>query len=213
MSFCYKDFLVMRKQLVFYGAFVVIYTGMVLFGMFSVDILPGLAIMVGMMAPLSSIAYDDQARWDKFAACTPGGKGGIVKGKYLFAALLSLGASLLVLALQLVLVLLGLVEADLLSLPLVSLICFGVSLLLNAVLLPLILKFGAEKSRIISICIFVVIFAGIFLVGRWAEVQGGAPALPPWLLSALPLAGALLVLGGYVLSYCIARVIYEKKEL
>ena len=41
-----------------------------------------------------------------------------------------------------------------------GLLVIGAALFLNAVTLPLMLKFGAEKSRTISMGLFVVIFGG-----------------------------------------------------
>ena len=39
--------------------------------------------LIGLFLPMSSIGYDDQARWEKFAVATPAGRRGVVAGKYL----------------------------------------------------------------------------------------------------------------------------------
>ena len=80
-------------------------------------------------------------------------------------------------------------------------------------LLPLLFRFGAEKSRTISMIFFIVIFGGCMLLGKLAQQQGGLPRPPAWLANALPALLAILAVGTFVLSYWIAQGIYEKKEL
>ena len=83
----------------------------------------------------------------------------------------------------------------------------------DAILLPLLFRFGAEKSRTISMIFFIVIFGGCMLLGKLAQQQGGLPRPPAWLANALPALLAILAVGTFVLSYWIAQGIYEKKEL
>ena len=92
------------------------------------------------------------------------------------------------------------------------LICTLISILIDAVILPVFIKFGAEKSRVISIIIFVAIFGGILLLGQLAETMDGI-VIPEWFFLALPGLLVLLTIGGYIISYFIARGIFEKKEL
>ena len=56
-------------------------------------------------------------------------------------------------------------------------------------ILPILIKFGAEKSRIISIIIFVSVFGGAMLITQlariWARAAGspsrpGSPPPCPW---------------------------------
>lgn len=92
------------------------------------------------------------------------------------------------------------------------LICVLIAMIIDAVMLPVLVKFGAEKSRVISIIIFVAIFGGILLLGQLAETLEGI-VIPAWFILALPGLLALLAIGGYIISYFIARGIFEKKEL
>lgn len=90
---------------------------------------------------------------------------------------------------------------------------YGVAMVMDAILLPLLFRFGAEKSRTISMIFFIVIFGGCMLLGKLAQQQGGLPRPPAWLANALPALLAILAVGTFVLSYWIAQGIYEKKEL
>lgn len=208
----YKDIMVLRKQLRYYLVFLVIYGAMAVMGM-GVGVLGAIISVVGMVLPMSSIAYDEQARWDKFAVSTPAGRAGVVGGKYLFTLLVLGGMTVLVLLCMGLLRLAGLLEETMAELAAVALACTGAALFMNAVTLPLLLKFGAEKSRSISMGVFVVIFGGSFLTAMALKKQAELPALPAWLASALPGLLALLAAGCFGVSYCIARSIYEKKEL
>ena len=209
----YKDFLVLRKQISYYFIFLAVYAGLVVAGVFDASILSALVVVIGMMLPMTSIAYDDLARWDKYAAATPAGRRGMVTAKYLFSLLSLLATALLVLALALVLSLLNIAEAAPLELLFSTLACVGVALLLESVIIPVLFKFGAEKSRAISITIFVAIFGGFFLAVSALEKSGPLPAPPAWFLGALPLLLVMAVIGGLAISYFISQGIMAKKEL
>lgn len=213
MGMVYKDVLVLRKQIGYYGIFLVMYTVLEITGVFGASILPAMMVVISMMLPMSSFSYDDQARWDKFAVSTPAGRRGVILGKYLFTVLTILLSAVLILALQAALALMGLVELELMETCLIILICAGLSLVLNAVILPLMVRFGAEKSRIISMIMFVLIFGGAIGLGGLMKNSGPLPQPPAWLMNALPVVLGLVAVGGLVVSYFIARGIFEKKEL
>ena len=56
------------------------------------------------------------------------------------------------------------------------------------------------------------IFGGILLLGQLAESLEGI-VIPEWFFLALPGLLVLVAVGGYIISYFIARGIFEKKEL
>ena len=93
-----------------------------------------------------------------------------------------------------------------------------VGLLLDGVILPVIYKFGSEKSRVIGMIIFVTFFGGMALLSWLSEKGGLDPSalggiltdLPPAVLVLAPAAIALLL---FWLSYRISVGIYGRKEL
>lgn len=208
----YKDFMVLRKQLGYYLAFFVLYGVLAFAGVFDSSIFAALIVVIGIMLPMSSVGYDDQAHWAKFAASTPAGRRGVVGGKYLFALLGTLACAVPVVAVMSVMLLTGLMEGELTVFLLTAAACAGTSLLINAVLLPLLLKYGSEKSRIIMIVLFAAIFGGSMLLARLAS-GGGLPAIPAWVANALPVVLVLAAAGAFVISYFISLGIYEKKAL
>ena len=208
-----KDFFVMKKQLGYYLAFFVVYGVLAVTGVFPASILSALVAVIAMMVPMSSIAYDDQAHWGRYAAATPAGRSGVVAAKYLFTLLVLAACAVLVAVLAAILSLTGLLTEPLADLLAAVAACMGVAMVMDAILLPLLFRFGAEKSRTISMIFFIVIFGGCMLLGKLAQQQGGLPRPPAWLANALPALLAILAVGTFVLSYWIAQGIYEKKEL
>ena len=208
----YKDLIVLKKQLRYYLVFLVIYGGMTVAGM-GPGILGAVICIVGMILPMSSIAYDEQARWDKYAAATPAGRAGIVGGKYLFTLVVVGSMTGLVILCMVLLRLTGLVKNDMAELVFTALGCGGAALFINAITLPLMLKFGAEKSRTISMGLFVVIFGASALGAMALKNQAALPAPPSWLLNALPVVLAILAVGSFAVSYCVSRAVYANKEL
>ena len=208
----YKDLIVLKKQLRYYLVFLVIYGGMTVAGM-GPGILGAVICIVGMILPMSSIAYDEQARWDKYAASTPAGRAGIVGGKYLFTLVVVGSMTGLVILCMVLLRLTGLVKNDMAELVFTALGCGGAALFINAITLPLMLKFGAEKSRTISMGLFVVIFGASALGAMALKNQAALPAPPTWLLNALPVVLAILAVGSFAVSYCVSRAVYANKEL
>lgn len=209
----YKDFLVLRRQLAYYVVLLVLYAFLTVAGAFPPSILSGLVVFLAVMMPMSSLAYDEQARWDCFAVSTPAGRGGVVGGKYLFSLLVIAAGSVIVLALQVILALTGRLPEDFpLPVALLTLLaCAGIALILDAALIPLLLRFGTEKSRLISTILLVAVIAAAILAANW---EGSLPfVLPPWLPKALPGLLAILAVGGFAVSYCISRKIYAEKAL
>ena len=155
-----KDFFVMKKQLGYYLAFFVVYGVLAVTGVFPASILSALVAVIAMMVPMSSIAYDDQAHWGRYAAATPAGRSGVVAAKYLFTLLVLAACAVLVAVLAAILSLTGLLTEPLADLLAAVGACMGVAMVMDAILLPLLFRFGAEKSRTISMIFFIVIFGG-----------------------------------------------------
>lgn len=208
----YKDFAALRKQLSTLLLFLIVYAGFCITGVFDFSILGVLIAVFGLTIPMSSVALDDAAHWDRYAVATPAGRRGVVAGKYVFTLLVIVVSVAVATALMVCLSLAGLTETTLDDLVLIALSCGVLTLVLDAIILPFLLKYGAEKARVISMITFVVIFGGAVLLGGLAKDQITLPQPPAWLLTALPVLLGLLAIGSYLISYFIAQGIYAKKE-
>ena len=192
----YKDFLALKGHLTTYLVFFLVYGGLCLSGVFTASVLCGMVVLMSLITPMTTVTSDDVSRWNRFAIATPACRRGVVTGKYLFTLLVTLASTVFVSLLLVVLALAGGLEEPLSELLLSALACAGIALIMNAVALPLLLKFGAEKARMVSMALFLL----------------ALPAPPAWVLTALPGLLAILVVGGFALSYCIAQAIYARKE-
>ena len=208
----YKDCMTLKKQLTTLLMFLVVYGALTVTGVFDVSILGVLVAVMGMTIPMSSVALDDAARWDRYAVATPAGRRGVVAGKYVFTALVIVVSSIFSMALMVVLSLAGLSEQTLTENIVVALSCAAVTLLLNAVILPFLLKYRAEKARVISMTVFVVIFGGALLLENLWDKGMVLPEIPAGLVQALPVLFCMLTVGAFVVSYFISLGIYDRKE-
>ena len=208
----YKDFLALKGHLSTYVVFFVIYGGLCAAGVFSPSVLGGMVVLISIITPMTTVTSDDISRWNRFAVASPACRRGVVAGKYLFTLLMVLLSTAVVSLLMVALSPTGRLDAPLGEVLLAVLACGGIALLMNAVVLPLLLKFGAEKARMVSMALFLAVFGGFALVGLAAGNGFTLPAPPAWLIAALPGLLALLAVGGFVLSYFIAQAVYAKKE-
>ena len=160
----WKDLLVAKKTIRAYLLFLLFYFGMAAAGMFSITFVTSFLSVLVMLLPMSAFAYDEQARWDRYAMSLPLGRRAVVGARYLFSLMLALFASacgLLTCVLLFVLEKGELIEN--LSTVLSSL---GIGIWLAAILLPLCYKLGPERARpYMYVVIFVPIIA-LFLAYR-----------------------------------------------
>lgn len=207
-----KDFYVMRQGGKTYLLLLAMYAVMTFMGMFKASFFCGIMAMLVMMVPISGFSYDDLSRWDKFAVSLPVGRKGIVKAKYLFTlcvAALTLALGALVCC---GLYFFGIAEESLGELMVINLACVLAGLLFNAILTPLIFKFGAEKSRVMIFIIFGAVFFCGFIFARTgiSTLPGFENIFASILLPVLSVPFTALFLA---LSYLAACRIYLKKEL
>jgi len=211
IGLAWKDLLVMRKQIAYYLVMMVFYAVLAAVGTFNYGVLGGGVVIFGMLLPMSSFSYDELARWDKYAVSTPAGRQGLVLGKYLFALLVNLASMILVFGISALMIELGYVMAKLTDMAVIVLNCTAVSILLDAVILPILLKYGAEKSRAISMILFLAIFLTTIGAGWLAARYHYVPA--DWLEQCVTLIVPVCALPGFYLSYRAARRIFARKEL
>lgn len=178
-----------------------------------------MVVVILMMLPLSSVAADEQARWDVYAAALPNGRRAVVRAKYQFS-FLTLGAAFLISCLvSLLVVLLGRANGnEYLDFVFTSLASVAVGLFADMIIYPLLFKFGSQKARILMGLVFGILVAA-FAIGILFLSFGNSTfsdvllftssALSPVILLAAAIVLLLLVA---IISYRISCRIYEKKE-
>ena len=114
------------------------------------------AICYAVLTPITALAYDERAKWNQYAAAMPYSSKDMVFSKYLLGYVMTFGVMFLVaLSRGIYAIVMGEVGfADSLSL-IVMVGC--IALLMQAVNLPPMFKFGVEKCRMIYNLLLVII--------------------------------------------------------
>ena len=186
---------------------------LVIFGLIALegnDVLYFIPAFISMMMFMTTFSYDEYNKWDAYAITLPIKKENIVLSKYVGSTILLGIALILTFIISLVV---GLVTEQLDMQKNITLLlgCGGAVLLVEAIMYPLLIKFGVEKGRI---WVFLGIFLSSFIIGFiFQKVSLTIPEnvmtflsqYLPWLLAA----ALLLIL---IISYTISKKLYLKKE-
>lgn len=166
------------------------------------------AMMMAVMMPLSSIAYDERCKWDRYAAMLPYRTGQLVWSKYLLSYLYTLlGGGIIVLGAFLRGVTTG--AADWKETAEMSVMLAVVMLFITALGLPMLYRFGSEKGRLAMIlCMGVGIGAAMGLMGIFGEL----PKLPEIPLPVLAAGIAVLAAGATYASFRLSVHFYRKRQ-
>ena len=158
----------------------------------------------------STINYDEQAHWDAYAATLPVTPGQVIASKYLLcAASTAIGAALS---------LAGVGGAEY---ALGILACAEVSVLTNALLMPITYRFGAAKSRAyLMVIVFAIVFGACFAAQEILQnqTQVGIAGMNTALQAKTALIAGIIALSLllttvlYAISYTICVRVYAKKE-
>lgn len=209
-----KDALVMRKVLKSYLLILAVMLALSALSIYTMSFVTSFVSVMVMMLPVSAFSYDEQAKWDGYAAALPLGRRAIVGARYLYVLLLvvcvgTLGAALV--AVQ------GILDRADLAEGLVTLLsALGVAMLIVDIMLPLNYKLGPERARpwlYAVVFIPLVLFMGAWKLGLLDSLDlGWLVALPDdavlWGFALVPVAG----LAGMGISFLISCRIMERKE-
>ena len=172
--------------------------------------LSGMIILLMSMLPITSFSYDQHAKWDLFSQTLPISKKQSVLGKYVLGVItIGIGA-LLATVLNVAVALLKSLELDLLYLVEGNGLIALVALLYISILLPLVYRFGVEKSRMLMIVVLAipsVIAIGLSKAGIiFTTFDEIAPAI-------LFVGGFIFVVCAMLISYVTSVRIYMNKDL
>lgn len=205
-----KDFYLSVSMFRSYVLVAAVFALLTLAGIYEISFFVTYMSVMCIMIPVNLFAYDEQARWDKYAAALPSGRAGVVKARYLFTILVCLGSLLFALLLQLIVALVsGAQGQERVDLLLSGLFPAAYGCFVNAILLPLLFKFGSQKGRIYLI-LALGVGVGVIFGGLTGLKEMGISlselTLP---LFVLPVVGLLALIPSYLLS----RRIFFHKDL
>lgn len=198
-GFLYKDLMILRNQMkilivmgIFYMAVSIMSESAEFFG--------GLLAILCAMLPITTIAYDEKAKWDKYALSMPVSRNQLVISKYGLGLILSIFVFLLNFVIQMIF------NNSIKESLLVSVLFLGVSLFIISILFPVIFKFGVEKGRIMMMMIMLIpVLLFVFIDKRGITFSHD-------LIDKLPLITTIGLMVMMVLSIILSCNIYKGKE-
>ena len=204
----YKDLMVMRKTLALYMVIFAVYGYMgIVYN--QGGLLFAMVLVLSAMLPVSSIAYDERCKWDKIANTAPLSRKEIVMAKYLFAILLTVFSVAVCFVIYLFDSRMPMTE----KLIMCYMLTMG-GMLYQALLLPVNIKFGAEKGRNIMLAIMFVPVLLVVAVSNTGLVDLSAVVLflenNEQLIPYIVTATVAVV---YAASVTLSVKIYENKDL
>ena len=129
------------------------------------SMLIGMVVFLLAMMTITSISYDDMAKWDKLALAMPISRKTIVLSKYVLSLLLIATGIFLSTTISYIIILIN-SDIGLPQLLLTSYIIFFLSTIFISIVLPLIFRFGVEKSRLMMMTVIGIPFGLFYLVTR-----------------------------------------------
>lgn len=201
-----KDLYSLKKQarlyLIFSGIYLLLDYQTDTTGLFST-----LVVVISVMLPITTMAYDERSGWDRFALSTPISRTKLVLSKYILGLVISLGAICLVVLANLFLQ----KGADTFSFTNVMSLAllYGAAILIYQTLTyPILFKFGVEKGRILIIVITIV---PALLISMWPGFFEALENLVA--LDTLVYIAPVIVIVAYSLSIRVSTAIYKAKEI
>lgn len=213
-----KDYFLLKSNLKTYITVVLFY---IILGVVSdnASIIASMLIMIFAMQAVTTLSWDDNAKWEPYALTMPVSRHLLVLAKYIFSFLLVMAGVVLSIISSLVSCLLSHTAYKTEDFTL-SLAFACVYSLFMTILLPIIFKLGVEKARTVMYIIFIVPFliivGGAALFDRFFSDNAAisdmlsrcGKQLPPFLPIIIP----AVLLAAIVISYRAATNIIDKKD-
>ena len=171
--------------------------------------------MILSMQVITTMSYDDYAKWDKYALTMNITRKDVVLSKYVLFIMFILTGILIGIISSLVINSFVDVPMSIEEILITSVIVPAIFSMLFCIVIPIVFKNGTEKARIIMMAIFFIPAILIFLVAKIAETSN--IPMPDentlyTLFKVLPIVLVVLAVAACFISYKISLKIYSKKE-
>ncbi|MCI8698642.1 MAG: ABC-2 transporter permease [Oscillospiraceae bacterium] len=213
-----KDFLILRKTLRSYLLILAIYVAVAFAGYWSSSFVGGFMMVMVALLPMNVFAYDKQARWDVYGLSLPVGRTKTVAARYLAVLIMFTVSAVLTTVLGVAMSIAGRMEESLGEYMLSCAICIVVAMLVNAMMLPFLYKFGPERARMMFYGVLgLFVLAGallLFPLGGLEWLKSLEIAEPTFAQAVLvPAAAALAGLALLAVSFLLSRHFYGSKDV
>ncbi|WP_419025333.1 ABC-2 transporter permease [Emergencia sp.] len=196
-----KDSYVLLKQMKLFGVL------MLIMAVIPNTFTRGFAIMYASMLPITAISFDEQAKWDYYANMMPYKKRDMALSKYIIGIIFTLVVCVVeVLAIIVTAAVKNqssaIMQENLMIVPLVA----AAAMILMSINLPLIMKMGAERGRMVYILL--TVFVAVAVVGS-VEVDS-----PLWQLdeNLIMIGLVVIAIAALLISMAISVKVYNGKR-
>ncbi len=199
-----KDLINLKKQ---YRVLLVMFVFYIVVSLTSGDnaFFGGVVSIMMVMLTVTSMSYDEYAKWDKYALTMPVSRRDLVLSKYLLGLLLSGAAFIINLLYQ------ASMELPYKEVLGIAFSLAGVSILFISLVLPFLFKYGMEKGRLIMMMVL-FIPTGIIMVGAKMIPKMGLTLPDPDVLNSLVYILPFVLLIAVAVSIMSSLRIYRNKE-
>ncbi len=187
----------------------------IVFAFFAINLkspsyLVGMIVMMSSMLVITSMSYDETAKWDKYALTMPLVRKDIVLSKYVFLIFTVLSGTVLSGIAAIIMSIVLKIQN-----PMENLIASGIialiAIFMFSILMPFLFKYGVEKARIIMFAVFAVPFLIVMgLIKLLKSLNMPKPGTEQ--LKMLGFAFPVIVLIAVFISYNLSVKIFNKKE-
>ena len=202
-----KDLLMIKSNLKLIGIMCFVFLILALQGEFDLSFMPA---FISVMLFISTVSYDEYNKWYAYATTLPNGKKNIVKSKYIATLILVFASILLTIILNIII---GILKNNLDLEKIISLMSGGLLgvIFIEALVYPLIFKYGIEKGRI---GLFISTFGIVAIIGLLSKVI--KIKIPTNIISFIEhywlIIFPILMITMLYISYKISKKIISKKE-
>jgi len=199
-----KDILNLKKGFSTIIALFVFYSFLA-FKSSNTSMLMAMIVLLMTMMSVTSMAYDDNAKWDNYARAMPIGRKTLVMSKYVLSIILTtVGTVVSTTAAYIIFRIKGMYNiSELLT---VAYAIFALSILFITITLPIIYKLGVERSRLIMMAVAGLPTAVVYLLFE----RGMTMPSEQQLMSTLKFSPFIILLS-VVISFNISYKIYRNK--
>lgn len=207
-SLLLKDLIALKS----YSKTLVILIGLFIvlsFGNEDMNFLSGIIILMMTMLTITSFSYDQYAKWDLFSQTLPISRKDVVMSKYLLGILSVFSGGLLAVFFTFIISLIRSIEVNAAEIMIASGSIILIAFLFIGIVIPLVYKFGVERSRMITIAVLAVPSIIVVFLSKIGVDFSALDNISP---SILLLVGSVCVIGLLLVSYSISAKIYMKKD-
>ena len=213
-----KDFLILRKTLRSYLLILAIYVAVAFAGYWSSSFVGGFMMVMVALLPMNVFAYDKQARWDVYGLSLPVGRTKTVAARYLAVLIMFAASAVFTTVLGVAMSIAGRMEESLGEYMLSCAICIVVAMLVNAMMLPFLYKFGPERTRMMFYGVLgLFVLAGallLFPLGGLEWLKSLEIAEPTFAqAAAISAVAAVAGLALLAVSFLLSRHFYGSKDV